>query len=119
MPSSKVKFDESEILTPDIPVGTSSDSEVYEIKDKSGEPIRVVTAGHKVWENQEHLNGAYKYMCHGCRVEHTSPYLVLPVRAERDSSGKLVFYGTGTYCCFECVYSDLKTKYYSGIYQRE
>jgi hypothetical protein len=111
----KIKFETVDI-TPDLEVGTSPESEVYEIKDKNGELIRVITGGHQSWLNQDALA---KFNCWHCRVEHTGRYISLPVKVDRDPSKGLIFYGTGTYCCFECAYADLKTKWYCGVYQRE
>ena len=106
-------------VTPDLIVGADTNSEIYEIVDKNGEHYRLVTTDHEKWlKNGTDLN-SHTYVCHWCRIGHTGTSLLIPIKIDRDtSSGKLLFYGTGTYCCFECAYADLKTKWYCGIYQR-
>lgn len=125
MPTTKVKFDNT-TLTSDLEVGSSPNDEIYEVKDKNGELIRIITTDHKNWTQEWSASpigpgtvpGVTQYRCHRCLIEHTGPYLVTPIKIERDPAGKLIIHGTGTFCCFECVYGHLKTKWYSSTYTR-
>ena len=115
MPTSKVLIDESTI-TPDLEIGPNNSSEVYEIMDKNGEYIRIITTDNIKWKNP---NSEYKYVCHWCRISHNGEPIIIPIKLEKDhATGNLVFSGTGNYCCFECAYADLKTKWYCGFYQK-
>lgn len=117
VPKSKVKFD-NPVITMDLEVGTSPESEIYEIKDKNGELIRIITTDHKNWSQVSTTNSLQSYKCHHCFIDYTNQYLVLPVKIERSIDGKLIIHGTGTFCCFECAYANLKTKWYAGVYMK-
>jgi hypothetical protein len=119
LPPEKIKFDNITI-TPDMEVGKDYTSPIYEIFDKNGESIRVVTTDHEKWINNNTDKTGKKYICHWCRIEHVGEYIILPIKIDRDiSTGKLIFHGTGSYCCFECAYADLKTKWYCGPYIKD
>lgn len=127
MPTTKVKFDNT-TLTSDLKAGTSREDEIYEIKDKNGENLRVITLEQKNWiRSNSLLNGQSSinenhaiqtYECHHCRDIFRGPYLVSPVKIEKKSSGELIIHGTGIFCCYECVYGNHKNKHYAGIYLR-
>ena len=116
LPKGKAILDNS-VITPDIEVGDSYDSEIYEIVDKNGERLRLVTTDHQRWlKNGSDLSN-YNYLCHWCRADHVGEPICIPIKIEREkSTGKYLFSGTGSYCCFECAYADLKTKTYCGFY---
>lgn len=106
--------------TPDIQVGKDSSSETYEIVDKSGEILRMVTTDHEKWKRNGTDKSNSGYTCHWCRASFVGEHLIIPIRIDRDlSTNKLLFSGTGSYCSFECAYASLKTKWYCGFYQRD
>src|SRR5437773_4937132 len=107
-------------LSPDLQVGTDHDSAVYEISNKYGETVRIVTTDHNKWMKEREGTPVGEYICHWCRIKNTGKALVLPLQIDRDlATGNLIFYGTGSYCCFECAYADLKTKVYPSFYYRD
>lgn len=118
LPTGKIELNFTTV-TPDAPVGSDSSSEIYEIVDKNGEHVRLITTDHDKWSKEKNNLSDDNYLCHWCRINNTGTPLLIPIRADREiSTGKLLFHGTGSYCCFECAYADLKTKWYCGPYQR-
>jgi len=116
LPNAKIKFD-SISLTPDLEVGTDYNSPVYEISDKNGEIMRIVTTDHDKWIIQD--KSQQRYICYWCRIENSGEWIIIPIKIDRTPHGKLIFSGTGSYCCFECAYADLKTKWYCNYYYRD
>lgn len=115
MPLEKIKFDNL-IITPDLEVGKDYYAPIYEINDKNGENIRIITTDHDKWIQNNNID----YICHWCRINNQGEHIILPIKVDKDiSTNKLIFYGTGSYCCFECAYADLKTKWYCGYQVRD
>lgn len=114
LPSTKIKLDSSS-LTKDLDYGNSFTSPAYEIIDKNGTKIRVITINHKNWKSGILPTN---YLCNWCRLEYNNDPLVLPINIEYCDSS-IICYGTGTYCSFECCYADLKTKQYCDFYSRD
>jgi len=129
LPADKIKFD-NVTISPDMEIGKDYTSPIYEITDKNGDTIRVVTTDHDKWvaNNGTVERGrvltlgqiAENYVCHWCRLKYIGEHIILPIKIDRDlSTNKFIFYGTGSYCCFECAYADLKTKSHCCPYMRD
>ena len=120
LPKDKIKFGNITI-TPDLDVGKDYNSPVYEIIDKNGESVRIITTDHDKWiAGSSSTTPTKKYICHWCRIQNEGESVVIPVKIDRDvMTNKLIFYGTGSYCCFECAFADLKTKWYCNNFLRD
>ena len=117
LPTEKFKFDDI-TLTQDLLIGQSPDSYAFEYTDKNGSKLKIITGNHSNWLAE---NKKENFICNWCRIKYNSITkipLLLPVQIEK-LDDKLVFHGTGDYCCFECAYADLKTKCYSGFYYKD
>jgi len=131
LPKEKFKFDDI-TLTQDLVVGNSPDSSAYEYIDKNGSKLRIITGNHLNWSSETLKEN---FVCHGCRIRYhiqgtksallsenltkiVNCALLLPVQIEKVDD-KLIFHGTGEYCCFECAFADLKTKCYTGFYYKD
>ena len=113
----------------DYSVGRDARSEIYEYVDRSGRRQRVVTINHDNYNKiRSRLNGcSYKEIienkteqnsdlpaggiCLWCRRKFNFNPVGMPVRIEYMESENITVYHTiGSYCTFECCYSDLKYK---------
>ena len=134
LPKEKVKFTTS-TLTQDLVIGDNIDAPAYEYIDKNGSKLKIITGNHNNWTISNEIRKE-KFICDWCRINYTIPPVppvspegtggtggtgrspvFLPIKIEKDEN-KIYFHGIGEYCCFECVYADLKTKSYAGFYYR-
>lgn len=115
LPADKIKFDNI-MITPDLELGKDYTSSIYEILDKNGETIRIITTDHDRWSGAN--SSDKKYLCNWCRLHQSAEPIIIPIKVEQ-INGNFAFHGTGNYCCFECAFADLKTKLYTGLYLRD
>jgi hypothetical protein len=126
VPKEKIKLDGGS-LTPDLTIGPDYNSEVYEVVSKNGESIRIITTEHSKWiqNGKNSFQGDQKfnshvYICIWCRIENKGEALLIPLKIDKEVvTDKMIFYGTGSYCCFECAYAHLKTKTNVSFYYRD
>lgn len=128
IPDTKVKSSVREVIA-DYSIGTDARSEIYEYTDRSGRRQRIVTINHQKYDrvrsqlqNDSYLetlsNDRSKIgdlppgeICLWCRRKFDFYPIGMPVKIEYLEEDNLTtFHTIGSYCTYECCFSDLKSK---------
>ena len=127
-PSKKIELSVNSIIA-DYSVGSDDSSEIYEYVNSVGQTQRVVTVNHLNHERVKRglknnsylenidegitipLSNGGKNICLWCRRNFSFEPVGMPIKFEyHEDKRKNIFHTIGTYCTYECCYSDLKTK---------
>lgn len=96
----------------------STYDKLFMMTDKNNNIFTCVTTSN--FDPEQKIN-----LCLWCRDNFEHSWIGIPYRMEIDEHGTKIFYTEGTYCCFECAYSEAKFKakrhkiHLSGAYLSE
>ena len=128
IPKTKVNSSVRGVIA-DYSIGTDARSEIYEFTDRSGRRQRIITVNHDNYDKVKPKLNNHSYLdtlasdpdkigdlppggiCLWCRRNFKFNPVGMPVKIEYiEELGKTIYHTIGTYCCYECCYSDLKYK---------